>query len=285
MLWTAAGVCGLGGLYALRLEEHWLRIERHPMPLPGLGADLEGAKLVHISDPHCSPIVVERYLRECVHRINELEPDFVAVTGDFITGPKHYARRVARVLGDLRPRVATVACLGNHDYGVFHPTGIGGIRGLSQYLAEQLGHADIFVMMNESRVFSLGESTLQFVGVEDYWTRYYNPRLAFEMAVPDLPTIGLVHNPDAAMAMARYGAHYMLSGHTHGSSYGQMPLGDAVLPTANKHFVCGHYALGGDRHLYVNRGLGYGRRINLNARPEVTLFTLRRAEEQMTVDE
>ena len=29
LLWTAASSCALGGLYGLRFEDHWLRIERH----------------------------------------------------------------------------------------------------------------------------------------------------------------------------------------------------------------------------------------------------------------
>ena len=274
LLWTAAGACALGGLYAWRLGDHWVRIERRPMRVEGLGADFEGATLAHISDLHCSPIVLESYLRQCVSIINSLEVDFVAITGDFITGPTHYARRVARILVHLAPKVATVACLGNHDYGVFHPSGFGEVRGLSRYVAEKLGHADIFVMMNESRVFRRGGSVLQFVGVEDYWTEEFNPSLAFEVADKAVPTIGLCHNPDAAPVVARYGAEWVLAGHTHGSPTKDTKFRDIVFPTNHKHFVAGLYDLGDGKSLYVNRGLGYGRRVSLNARPEITLFAL-----------
>lgn len=277
LLWKTAGSCALGGLYAWRPEHNWFRVERHRMALPNLGEAFVGAKVALISDLHCSPIVLERYLRHCVEAVNAQEPDFVAITGDFITGPKHYARRVARVLRDLTPRIATVACLGNHDYGTFHPTGLGSTRDLADYLTTELAHADVFVMNNETRIFHLGGSAIQFVGVEDYWSPRFDPALAFESAREGLPTIGLVHNPDAALSIARYGAHWVLAGHTHGSSI-EPKIIDRFMPAENRHFHAGQYDLGEGKSLYVTRGIGYGRRVNLNGRPEITLFTLERSQ-------
>lgn len=276
LVWSAAGSCALGGLYRWRFEENWLRIERRPMPLQGLGPDFHGATVAHISDLHSSPIVLDRYLNQCVDAINKLSVDFVAVTGDFITGKKKYARRVAEILGRLSPRIATVACLGNHDYGIYHPRGIGGKPGLSEYLVEHLTRADVFVVMNETRVFHRGQSSLQFVGVEDFWSPRYNPYLAFDSAQAHLPIIGMVHNPDAAPQLARCGAQWVLAGHTHGSEKSELTSG-LVIPSAQPHFVGGQYSLGPDRYLYVNRGLGYGRRTNTNSRPEITVFTLQPA--------
>ncbi len=275
LLWNVAGSCALGGLYSWRFEDHWLRIEKQEMQLANLGPDLDGAKLAHISDLHCSPIVLEKYLRQCVDVVNEMDVDFIAITGDFITGRRYYARRAARILRNLKSRIATVACLGNHDYGMYHPKGFGPKHGLAYFVAEQLSHADIFVMMNESRIFSRGNSSVQFVGLEDYWSPRYNPYLAFEMSNKDLPTIALCHNPDPALEIARCGADWILAGHTHGTAISDNKLQDFVFSAENKQFAAGEYHLGEDKYLYVNRGIGYGRRFNINSRPEITLFTLR----------
>ncbi len=148
VLYSTASRVALGGLFPGRLEEDFLRIEQHDMHLPGLGNGLAGAKLAHISDVHCSPLVLKRYLRQCIQRINDMNVDFVAVTGDFVTGRRFFARRIARILAELRPRVAVLACLGNHDYGIFHPKGSGGIDGLSGYITHRLRRADIFVLLN-----------------------------------------------------------------------------------------------------------------------------------------
>ncbi|MCJ7543959.1 MAG: metallophosphoesterase [Phycisphaerae bacterium] len=277
LIWAAANSCALGGLYVWSLEKHWLRIERRPMALPDLGAGFCGAKLAHVSDLHCSPIVRQRYLRQCVEAINAEGADFVAITGDFVTGPRSYARRIAGILAGLTPKVAVLACLGNHDYGIFHPHGRGGTRELAETLCHELGHADIFVMMNERRVFEHGGASLQFVGVEDYWTPGYDPKLAFDMAHPHLPTIALCHNPDAALELARHGADWVLAGHTHGTAASSRRLSGLFMPTVHKHFTAGQYPLGDGKYLYVNRGLSYARRRHLNARPEITIFTLTRA--------
>jgi hypothetical protein len=274
LVWSVANSCALGGLYAWRLEKHWLRIERRLMPLPNLGKGFRGATLAHISDIHCSLIVREAYLRHCVEEINRLEVDFVAITGDFITGAAAHAHRIARILREIAPRTAVLACLGNHDYGIFHPRGMGGRRELAELLAGELCRADIFVMMNEPRVFRRDGASLQFVGLEDYWSPRYDPRLAFESARDHLPTIALCHNPDAAPELVELGADWVLSGHTHGTAIHEKNFPQVMLPTEQRHFSAGEYHLGSGRYLYINRGLSYGRRTNLNSRPEITVFTL-----------
>jgi len=278
MVWSAAGSCALGGLCTWRLEKYLLRIEELPMPIPHLGREFCGTRLAHISDLHCSPIVRDRYLHQCIEVVNSLNVDFVAVTGDMLTGPRTYARRVAGVLRELQPNVATLACLGNHDYGLWHPSGLGGVRDLARYVADELMFADVFVLTNESRIFRRNGSALQFVGVEDYWTPQFDPAMAFDLIHPDVPTIALCHNPDGAREMAARGADWVLAGHTHGNALPETRVHGFVLPKDQPHFVAGTYLLQDRRFLYVNRGLGYARRRNLNSRPEITVFTLCRME-------
>lgn len=279
LLWAAAGSCALGGLYAWKFEDHWLRIERRPMALPGLGKGLEGARLVHISDLHRGPLVLQRYLHRCIEIINRLDVDFVAITGDFVTmRSRYYIRRVANLLGNLKPKIATIACLGNHDYGVFHPNHKPRQKNLHEYMAEYLSRHNVKVLLNHCQTFRRKDSTLQFVGVEDFWSSRYDPELAFELAHRHRPTIALCHNPDPAGELAALGANWILSGHTHGTKTGRNKISEALRPVNNPHHYAGEYHLGDNRYLYVNRGLAYGRRVNLNARPEITVFTLHNAK-------
>ena len=110
--------------------------------------------------------------------------------------------------------------------------------------------------------------------MEDYWTEHFDPHLAFELTDGGGPIVALCHNPDAAPSVAHHGADWVLAGHTHGTGRKDTKLGDLVLPTNHKRFSAGEYDLGDGKALYVNRGLGYGRRIRCNGRPEITLFTL-----------
>jgi len=276
LCWLAAGSCALSGLYAGRICRTWLRYTRMDMPLPNLPAALAGAKLVHISDLHCSPIVLDRYLREVIEHVNAERPDFVVITGDFITGGTHYAKRIARRLADLKAGIACVACLGNHDFGIYHPRGRSGMRQLPGYLSRRLFDAGVHVLRNQRAVLGRDGAMIQLVGLDDLWSDRYDPREAFREVERDRPTVALAHNPDTAEDLIARGAHWVLSGHTHGNAAGERRYRDAVFPVDKPHFAAGHYRLGGG-HLYVNRGLSYARRMPLNKRPEITVFTLRGA--------
>lgn len=248
------------------------------MPLENLGWEFNSTRLVHLSDLHCGTLVGEKHLQRYVEIVNSLDADFVALTGDFITtGSRRHAKAVARVLRDLRVNKAVVACLGNHDYGLWHPKGWGGTAGVADFLSDELANAGVIVLRNTSRAFFAGESVLQFVGVEDYWSSNYDPRSAFELLDPDSPAITLAHNPDAAPQLAAMGADWILAGHTHGKVTPDTRFWNAVYPTRHKRFVGGRYAIEAGRHLYVNRGIGNTLRICRDHRPEITLFTLRAA--------
>lgn len=267
-LWSVASQVALGGLYTGPLSRSWIRVERRDMVLRGLGGGLDGARLAHITDLHCSTIVRDGYLRRYVDAINQMDVDFVAITGDFITtAQQHFARRVASVLAGLRPRIATVACLGNHDYGIWNPSKPGGRPGIADYVSRQLTQAGVTVLRNQWLTITRGSSTVQFAGLEDFWSLAYNARAALKLLRPDQPIIALCHNPDAAHELARRGAQWVLAGHTHGKS-------DIFCPTLLKDFVGGHYPLGNGGNLYVSRGIGHSRRSSQD-RPEITLFTLR----------
>ena len=51
-----------------------------------------------------------------------------------------------------------------------------------------------------------------------------------------------------------------------------------MLPVENRRYTSGEFDLFDGRQLYINRGLDYLRRVRFNARPEITLFTVTRAE-------
>jgi hypothetical protein len=277
-VWRAANSCMLGGLISWPLEQSWVRVEQLSMPLHNLGRPFDGARLVHLSDLHCGMLVREKHLRRHVEIVNALDADFVAITGDFITtGSRRYARTVAKVLGDVKAARGVVACLGNHDYGRWHPKGWGEVKGIADYLSERLTNAGISVLRNASRKFVVGEAMLQFVGLEDYWSGQYDAEVAFEKVDCEHPVIALAHNPDAAPQLAAMGAEWILSGHTHGKATPDTRFWDIVYPTRYKQFIGGRYALGRGSLLYVNRGIGNAWRVRAMHLPEITLFSLRNA--------
>lgn len=276
-VWSLAQRCGIQGLCTWGFEQNYIRLEHRNLPLYGLGEAFEELTIVHLSDLHFSPLMRERHLERYLEIVNDLQPDFIVLTGDFITAsPRHYARRAGMVLSQLQPRIASFACLGNHDYGLWHPKAHKPIRGLGPYVADQLARAGIEPLRNESRTFLRNGQKLHFVGLGDLWSGDCNPAVALDGLDRREPIIALVHNPDAAVELAARGARAILAGHTHGRPTGKRAIHRALFPVKYPKFVGGHYSLGDDRMLYVNRGLGSAYRIRPEDRPEITLFTLRR---------
>ncbi|MBI5725834.1 MAG: metallophosphoesterase [Planctomycetes bacterium] len=277
LVWTVTSSVSLCGLYRWKLDDSMLLIERRKMPIEGLGSGFAGVKIAHITDLHLGPAVLESYLRQHVEIINAEGVDFVAITGDLITGGKDMARKVAGILKHLKPKVATMAAMGNHDYGLWHPKGIGAMPRLGQYLIGCLADKGILATPNACHTFSRNGSAVQFLTMDEIWWPGYNPQAAFEQADGSRPIIAMVHNPDAAVDMATRGAQWILAGHTHGVPTPKTRFHRLVFPADYPEFYAGYYPLGGGSHLYVNRGLGHSCRWNRNQKPEITIFTLAEA--------
>ncbi len=274
MVWSAASSVAMGGL-CKSFAEDCLYVNALDMPLKHLGKELEGLRLVHISDLHSSPLVSQRYLRHCVERVNDLRPDVVILTGDFISGLQHYARKVGDVLSALQPNITSLAVLGNHDYGRWHP-GSGGSPTLADYTVGQLEDAGIRVLRNEVWQLKRSQSKVQFLGLEDLWSGRFDPARTFASAHADVPSVALCHNPMAAAELTARGAQWVLAGHTHGYGGLGTSMHEIMRPPADGHLLAGLYKLDGG-FVYVNRGLGHGRRRHLSRRPEITLFTLKKS--------
>ena len=293
-----AGAAGVG-LYAWQVEPHWVEVVRERMPLEHLDDALVGKTLLQLSDIHVGPRVDSGYLIRALRRAQELKPDFVVITGDFVSyrTAREYGE-LARVLEALpRGRIATVAALGNHDYGF-------GWRELdvADRVSSVVTDAGAIVLRNQALV----TGGLQFVGLGDLWSPEFGAfgeRSRGHMTHPgsdaggaettaqggahrtlrglaaNQPTIVLAHNPDAQDLPIWDGVRgWVLAGHTHGGQVKPPYLPPPVLPVRNSRYTAGKFDIAPGRTLYINRGLGHLIQVRFNVRPEMTLFTLDRAE-------
>jgi predicted MPP superfamily phosphohydrolase len=259
------------GLYTWRVEPHWLEFTYRPLPIAGLPPELEGRTLAQISDVHVGPRVDDGYLIDSFRRVQELGPDFVAVTGDWISysSPRQF-EQLRRVLVHLpHGRLGTVGILGNHDYG-FHwemPEVAEQVTGIAQA-------AGVTLLRNES----VRIAGLQFIGLDDFWGPRFNPAGILAQGAGDPSTIVLSHNPDTADCPV-WGSYqgWILAGHTHGGQCKPPFLPPPVLPVKNKRYIAGEFTLSANRHMYISRGVGHLLRVRFNARPEIPIFRLERS--------
>ncbi len=256
--------------YTFGIEPHWVEVVERSMPIANLPSELVGCRLIQISDLHIGPIVDDQYLLRAFELVRQLEPDLLVITGDFMSyrGPQQIDQ-TARVIEELSiPRFGVFGILGNHDYGD---------KWKSNEVASQLTQKmqDLGVSMLRNQIHSL--QGLQIIGLDDMWGPNFAPLNVLTKRDPQLAQLVLCHNPDAvdAPVWSDYKG-WILSGHTHGGQCKAPFLTPPLLPVKNSRYAAGEVDLGDGRKLYVNRALGYLRKVRFNVRPEITVFTLSR---------
>jgi uncharacterized protein len=243
-------------------------VERVVIPIPGLPPQLDGLSIVQMSDIHSGLFMTEARMREHAAVASSLEPDIIALTGDFVATGRDQVAPFMRAFSGLKAKYGAFACLGNHD--IFTHSEEALERGFSE-----LG---INLLRNENQTIDVNGARLNILGV-DY---FFGPRgntYRLDRALESLPldgtTILLMHAPQAFAHVAKTGIDLTLSGHTHGGQIA-LSIGDLILTPArlSTMFLAGLFKIG-DSHLYVNRGLGTtGPPIRINAPPEITHITL-----------
>jgi predicted MPP superfamily phosphohydrolase len=207
--------------YSLVLEPRRLDVSRRVIHLRDLPPSLDGLRAVQLSDVHHGPWFSLARVRELVETANDLRPDLVLLTGDYVLSSPVYIEPVAAELARLRPRIATVAVLGNHDWyqsaamtrDEFARWGIPVIDN------------DRRVLTPERRLVAEAEAGLALCGVGDLLKDRPDYRRALAGLPGDMPRVLLSHNPDVAEEPELTGSglrvDLIVSGHTHG---GQIKL-------------------------------------------------------------
>ena len=259
---SARSLGGRGHYRRRHLKAGRFQVREELLQVPGLPSGLEGFCVVHISDLHAGPFLGAGDLVEVVRAANEVRPDLVFLTGDLITHGWHDAMIVLDDLAELRPRLASLAVFGNHDY-----------RGREEGKIElAFAERGIRFLRNTSWIHDTGAGVLSVVGLEDLeearWIDVETARAGTESADVEL---ALSHNPWGGPLMASGRCAAVFSGHTHG---GQVNLpGARGLGPAHP----GSRVRLGPTTLIVSRGLGcIGLPLRVGAPAEIVVARLSR---------
>ncbi|MGH0033616.1 MAG: metallophosphoesterase [Myxococcota bacterium] len=239
------------------------RVELH---LPRWPAQLDGFRVVQISDIHIGPILGRDFAAWLVDRVNALEPDLVAVTGDLVDGRVDLLRDEVAPFAGLKGRHGVWFVTGNHDHYS------GGRAWAAE--AERLGMG---VLRNRHRVLDAGGARFVIAGVDDHRQGMMPGEggedldAALDGVPGDCPVVLLAHDPSTFKQACRRGIDLQISGHTHGGQIWPFRyLVRLAIP-----FVAGVYQRG-DARLYVSRGTGFwGPPMRLGAPAEITEIVLR----------
>lgn len=267
MTWVlvAVAVVAAAALAWGLFEAQWVELLERDAPVRGLAPELDGLRILHISDFHVGTVSLNgRTLRKAVDWASVRDLDLVAVTGDLVSR-RRGVPTLMRELGRLRPRHGTYAVLGNHDVAstrdpFSHPADLSDVE--AAVLLEQ-----------EAVVMDVRGRRVQVAGGDPRRHRERHGSLADREA--DLRLL-LVHFPDPVQTLAPGEFDLILAGHLHG---GQIclptPRGKVRLEHLRARYWEGLFQLP-QGTLHVSRGLGTSFvPFRFLARPEATILTLR----------
>ena len=253
----AAGVAVKGVHDGMRLPD----VKEVSIDFPDLPKAFNGYRIVQLSDIHASAAARAERTAGIVRQVNALNPDLVAITGDFVDGPVHLRAADVLPLAKLRAADGVVGCTGNHEYY----SGYGYWRTVFQ-------RCGIKMLENDRHNVRRGEDAIAVIGQNDPVSFDTDITTACSGA-PSFRVL-LAHRPTHLAEHATFGIRLQLSGHTHGGAI----LGfDRLVARANEGHVRGLYRENGIA-LYVNAGTGQwaGFPTRLGVSPEITCLTLRR---------
>ena len=259
----STGLSAVGVWQAIRVPD----VKTMEIVLPRLPAELDGLRIVQLTDLHASRLLQAPWLQAVVDKTNALKPDLILITGDLVDGSPRARVDDVQPLKDLRARYGVFAIPGNHEYYVDY------VHWLPAF--EHLG---LHMLLNEHVLITHNGRDLVLAGVTDKAAQ------PFKLPEPDIikalkgapagdPVILLSHRPGGALVNAGQGVDLQLSGHTHG---GQILGPHLIAKWANEGFVSGLYAVAG-MQLYVSNGTGLwnGFPVRLGRPSEITEIVLR----------
>jgi predicted MPP superfamily phosphohydrolase len=209
---------------------------------------LHGFSIAQISDVHVGPTIKRGFVERIVRRVNALNADMIAVTGDLVDGSVQQLSAHTAPLAGLTARHGAYFVTGNHEY-------YSGERAWT----DEIRRLGMRVLKNEHVVLDHDGTSLVLAGVTDYSAHHFDPAqrsdpaAALRGAPADAGAkILLAHQPSSASAAAQAGFDVQISGHTHGGQFWPWNLFIHLFQP----FTSGLHRLK-NLWIYVSRGTGY----------------------------
>jgi len=240
-----------------------LMVEQMEFELQHLPRELDGLKIVQLSDTHLTGQIRLEYFEALVKQANASEPDFIFITGDLVD--EHECLDwIEPIFGQLRARYGVFYIFGNHDCR---------IKDVVSY-RERLAASGMTAVGGAWHIVDVEGKKIAIAGNELPW---FSGAEKLAHAPPENVDLKILlsHSPDQFEWAKPYRFDLMFAGHTHGGQI-QLPLvGPLVAPSKfGVKYSSGTFMMD-EMLMHVSRGISGDEAIRINCPPELGEFTLR----------
>jgi predicted MPP superfamily phosphohydrolase len=272
---VAAATPFVAGAYGLLWGRLNLQVTQQPIHLSRLPRAFHGFRIAQLSDIHIGPFMSEDEIRKYVRIANQLKPDLIALTGDFVTWVADPEEAVVRALSDLKAPFGVYGCLGNHDAWAR----------VEDSITELFAQCGVHILRQARTPLRLGGESINLMGIDFANSRHMSAGKGHMtsqrleglegLMAPETVNILLSHNPETFDRAAELGIDLSLAGHTHGGQIALEFISPEIAPSRIvTPYVAGLFQQPGGQ-LYVNRGIGtIAAPMRVGAPPEITVFEL-----------
>jgi predicted MPP superfamily phosphohydrolase len=255
------------GADAFGFEATHVVVTRHDLRVPNLPGSLDGMRIAQVSDVHFPGNQLAA--RAALDHLHRERPEIVVLSGD-MTERLEAVNQVREFATNARGSLATVAILGNWEYF----SGMVGEAARDAYRG-----TGVDLLINQSKVVTLGPSSLALVGLDDVVMGKPDLSNARRDLTPGTIEIWLFHEPvfaDMLPPAAPAPPALLMAGHTHGGQI-RIPFLPPIKPAGAGRFLEGWYR-DTVAPLYVTHGVGTtGIPARFRCAAELPIFTLRPA--------
>lgn len=311
MLWDIWCIASIIGIWPRYIEPSLILTTKLSLSLPSLPSDLDGLKILQLSDLHLNDKMSDRYLARVNKHIALFAPDLIVLTGDFLCHAQlQDKQRLQEYLKSIpKAPYGSYAILGNHDYAqcvsinskgdydiakppeslikkgfeiLFsnvelskHITEEARAIGFHQDLLKIIQDSSLTLLHNETVVIPIKNSFLNITGLGEYVLGKLQPEEAFKKYDNRYPGIILAHNPDSAAHLQSFPGNIILSGHTHGGQVNLPWMWKRFTRMEDMQLKKGLFHKYG-KWIYVNRGIGSIFKFRWFSPPELLFLTLKK---------
>lgn len=261
------------------------KTETVTIEIKGLNKDLDGLKIVQISDMHLSGFYHHpAVLQEVINEVNALKPDMILNTGDFISYGWREFERCDTIISKAISKYGNFAILGNHDFGTYQPYFTQADKENNVLIINNLIKSSGYKVLNDEYTkVKIRNARLAIIGVT---TKGRHPNIIhgdLGKAIRGLDSVDfkilLSHDPNhwEKSVTGKTDINLTLSGHTHGMQMGIITKKFSW--SLSKYFYPHWYGLfkEGNQYQYVNRGLGVlAIPFRIGMPPEITVIILKK---------